>query len=384
MFMIIIIYLCFISMGLPDGVLGAAWPVMHRDFAMPLSAAGIPSMIGSFCTIISALCSDFLTKRLSVAAVITGSLFLTATGLFCVSRAQHFWVFCLMMVPLGLSGGSIDAALNNYVALHYKASIMSWLHASWGVGAFIGPLITAYFLEQGNWRNCYVIPAIAQTVILLIVISAYRKWKSPKAEGKQRKPIPLKEILRVPGVGYITTAFFAYCAFEGVTFIWTGSYLVNVRGITPPTAARYMSLFLIGMTVGRIINGFLSYKLSDKALIKLGCIVTLAGVLIVMIPHVPGVITAAGILVAGLGCAPIYPAIIHSTPDNFGEDKSQSVIGVQMAAAYLGITFIPPLFGALSSITSLNIYPYVLALLITGTFVMSEILNRKVKCRCSS
>ncbi|MBQ7525183.1 MAG: MFS transporter [Abditibacteriota bacterium] len=383
MFMIIIIYLCFISMGLPDGVLGAAWPVMHRDFAVPLSAAGIPSMVCSFCTIISALCSDFLTKRFSVAAVITGSLFLTAASLFGLSRAEHFWLFCLMMIPLGFSGGCIDAALNNYVALHYKASVMSWLHASWGIGAFVGPLITAYFLEQGNWRNCYVIPAIVQGIILLTVLPAYKKWKSPKAEGKQTEPIPLREVLRIPGVGYITTAFFAYCAFEGVTFIWTGSFLVNIRNLTPPTAARYMSLFLLGMTTGRIINGFLSYKLSDKALIKLGCIVTFVGVLIVMIPHVPGVITAAGILIAGLGCAPIYPAIIHSTPDNFGEDKSQAVIGVQMAAAYLGITFVPPLFGALSSVTGLGIYPYVLALLITGTFVMSEILNRRIKCRSS-
>ena len=376
-----LIYISFVSLGLPDALLGAAWPTMCLDFAVPVSLAGVVSVTIAAGTVISSLLSDRLTLWLGAGKVTAFSVGLTALALFGFSVSSEFWHLLIWAIPYGLGAGSVDASLNNYVALHYASRHMSWLHCMWGVGASVGPYVMGTALTGGlSWNAGYRYIALFQAVLTAVLLLSLPLWKNRKKEssgenGAPRAALSLKQILAIPGAKEVLIAFFCYCAAEQTAILWGSTYLVRHCGMAEDTAAGFASLFLIGMTIGRGLNGFLTYKLSDKTLIRLGQGIMLLGVAVMLLPL--GTAAAmTGLLLIGLGCAPIYPCVIHSTPDHFGEENSQAIIGVQMAAAYTGVCLMPPLFGILANHISVSLLPaYVGGITILMIF-MCERLNR--------
>ena len=382
--LLVIIYISFISLGLPDSLLGSAWPSIYPELKVPVSYAGIISMIIALGTIVSSLQSDRLTRKLGTGKVTAFSVGMTAAALFGFFISHSFWMLCLWAVPYGLGAGSVDASLNNYVALHYESRHMSWLHCMWGVGATIGPYIMGFALTGGmTWNGGYRIISVLQIVLTILLAVSLPLWKGKKSadsssENSQAQPraLSIKSILRIPGAKEVMVCFFCYCAVEQTAALWASSYLTLYKGIPAKTAARFAGMFFIGITVGRALSGFLTMKLNDVQMIRLGQGLIGAGVLIMLLPLGAGA-SLAGLIIIGLGCAPIYPCIIHSTPDRFGADRSQAIIGVQMANAYVGTCLMPPLFGLIANHISVSLFPvYMLGILVLMT-VMHELLTRK-------
>ena len=378
-----IIYIAFISLGLPDSMLGAAWPDMYVEFGVPLSCAGILSALIAAGTIVSSLQSDRLTLKLGTGKVTAISVAMTAAALFGFSITHNFWLLCLWAIPYGLGGGSVDASLNNYVALHYKSRHMSWLHCMWGVGAATGPYIMGYALTRGQgWNSGYRIISMMQIVLTAILFLSIPLWKKRSTvieeTGEKRKPMSLKDVLKIKGAKEVLICFFCYCAIEQTAGLWASSYLNLYKGVPVETAASFGAMFFIGITAGRAISGFLTIKLTDLKMIRLGQALILIGIVIMFLP-LNAYTTLAGLIMIGLGCAPIYPCIIHSTPAHFGEDKSQAVIGVQMAFAYTGTLCMPPLFGIIANTITVALLPVYLIILLVLMVVMHEVLLRKTK-----
>lgn len=377
-----IIYIAFISLGLPDALLGSAWPTMYTEFGVPVSYAGIISMIIALGTIISSLQSDRLTRRFGTGKVTAVSVGITASALLGFSFTHSFWLLCLWAVPYGLGAGSVDASLNNYVALHYKSRHMSWLHCMWGIGATAGPYIMGFALSQGQkWNSGYFYIAVLQIILTGILVFSLPLWKGRSAGGESTsaadgKALSLGEIIRIPGAREIMLCFFCYCALEQTSGLWASSYLTLFKSIPAETAARFAGLFYIGITVGRALSGFLTMKLNDVQMIRLGQGIIAAGILTLFLPA-PAFLSLAGLILIGLGCAPVYPCIIHSTPAHFGADKSQAVIGVQMASAYIGTCIMPPIFGLIANHISVGLFPLYLLLILILMFFMHELLTRK-------
>lgn len=362
--LLLLIYFSFISLGLPDGLLGAAWPSMYPQFDVSVSMMGIVSVIISAGTVYTSLKSDAITNRFGAGKVTAVSVGLTAIGILGFATARSFTALCLWAVPYGLGAGSIDAALNNYVALHYKSRHMSWLHCMWGVGAVIGPLIMGFVLNRGHkWNRGYLYVGIIQIVLTAVLLATLQLWESgddSSSPEAKRKPLSLSEVLKIPGVKAVGIAFFCYCAVEQTAAQWAASYLTICHGFTAEDAARYASMFYIGITAGRGVCGFITFRFNDSQMIKMGFAVTAVGIAMLFIPA--SGLTVLGLIVIGLGCAPVYPSLIHATPDHFGREASQAVIGVQMASAYVGITVIPPLFGVVAELTGMSVLPYYLLL----------------------
>lgn len=378
-----VIYLAFISLGLPDGLLGAGWPTMYLELGVPVSYMGIVSMIISAGTIVSSLNSDRLIRKLGTGKVTMISVMMTAAALFGFSFSHSFWTLCVWAIPYGLGAGCVDAALNNYVALHYSSRDMSWLHCMWGVGASVGPYIMSFALSAGQvWNMGYRYVGFLQIGLTAILLLSLPLWKnkngSSEAEGTETsgKALSLKEIFAIPGAKAILLMFFCYCALEQSAGQWASSYLALGKGLDAETAASWGSLFYLGITIGRGINGFIAMKLSDTQMIRMGCGIVATGVVILLLPL--GTTAAlVGLILVGLGCAPIYPCVIHSTPDHFGPERSQALIGVQMAFAYIGTCLMPPLFGLIANHISINLLPVYLVLFLVTMIAMHEILCRK-------
>ena len=375
--LIAIIYLAFISLGLPDSLLGSAWPVMHTDIGVPLSYMGIISTVISIGTIASSLLSDKLTRKFNTETVTVVSVFMTAFALLGFSFSSNLLMLIAFAIPYGLGAGAIDAALNNYVALHYSSRHMSWLHCFWGVGTIVSPFVMSYSLTNSNWNNGYRIISIIQLTIGLILLLSLRLWKTNISQTIQEEnssnSISIKAALKMKGVPQLLIAFFGYCAAEATAMGWSCTYLVEAKGMEEEFAAAYASLFFIGMTAGRFFAGFLMDKLGDKKMINLGSVVILLGIALMIIPIENEVLALVGLVIIGLGCAPIYPCIIHSTPYNFGEENSGSIIGIQMASAYLGTTVIPPIFGFLGKGIGFDIFPIYILIFVILMSLMIEI-----------
>lgn len=393
-----IIYLAFISLGLPDSLLGSAWPTMYQQFGVPISYAGIISMIISAGTIVSSLQSDRLTKKLGTGKVTAISVAATAVALFGFSFSHSFWALCLWAIPYGLGAGSVDASLNNYVALHYESRHMSWLHCMWGVGATAGPYIMGIALSMGQgWNMGYRYIGIIQVVLTAVLVFSIPLWKgrksttenlqnaemeqllenvSEKADTTAEKALSLREILKIAGAKEVMLCFFCYCALEQTAGLWASSYLTLHKGVSSEMAAIFASLFYIGITVGRAISGFITMKLNDTQMVRLGQSIIVLGIMAMVLPG-SNVLALAGLILIGLGCAPIYPCVIHSTPAHFGADKSQAIIGVQMAFAYIGILAMPPLFGVLASRISVALLPCYLFAILVVMVIMHELLTKK-------
>lgn len=385
--LLVIIYLAFISLGLPDSLLGAAWPSIYPELNVPVSYAGIISMIIALGTIVSSLQSDRLTRKLGTGKVTAISVAMTAAALFGFSISHSFVLLCLIAVPYGLGAGSVDASLNNYVALHYESRHMSWLHCMWGVGAATGPYVMGYALTHGmSWNGGYRIIGILQVVLTAILFISLPMWKGRTQAGDDSdkaasgKPLSLKEVIRIPGAKEIMICFFCYCAVEQTTGLWASSYLTLFKHIPVETAARYASLFFIGITAGRAISGFITLKLNDVQMVRLGQAIVALGVVVMLLP-LDNALSLVGLILIGMGCAPIYPCLLHATPAHFGADKSQAIIGVQMASAYVGTCSIPPLFGLIANHISVAMLPVYLLALLACMVAMHELLTRRATNR---
>ncbi len=368
-----VIYLSFISLGLPDSLLGSAWPIMYQELSVPVSWSGIVFMIISAGTVVSALQSDRMTKKLGAGKVTAISVVTTAVALFGFSISHSFIALCLWAIPYGLGAGAVDAALNNYVALHFASRHMSWLHCMWGVGASVGPYVmSAAITHTGRWNNGYRTISIIQIVLSAVIFLSLPLWKGksdPETGDNASKPLPLKDVVRIPGAIQIMIAFFCYCALEQTVGLWASSYLVLHKGIAETTAAAFASLFYIGITAGRGINGFLTIRFSDTQLIHLGQGMIAVGCILMLLP-LPDQAVLAGFIIIGFGCAPIYPCVIHSTPVHFGKENSQAMVGVQMAAAYIGTCLMPPLFGVMTKVIGISFLPFYLLIILAVQFIM--------------
>ncbi len=382
-----VIYLSFISLGLPDSLLGSAWPTIYSELKVPISFAGIISMIISIGTIISSLQSDRLTRNLGTGKVTAISVAITATALFGFSISHSFLSLCLWAIPYGLGAGSVDASLNNYVALNYKSRHMSWLHCMWGVGATLGPYIMGYALNQGMaWNSGYRIIAILQIILTAVLIFSLPLWKkrsdtiSDNGDNITSKPLSFKEIIKIPGAKEVMLCFFCYCALEQTTGLWASSYLTLYKGISADTAASFAGMFFIGITIGRALSGFITMKLNDMQMIKMGQLIIGLGIITLLLP-LGKFVSLIGLILIGLGCAPIYPCIIHSTPSHFGADKSQAIIGVQMASAYVGTCIMPPIFGLIANHITVSLFPIYLLIILIFMIVMYALLNKKTNIK---
>lgn len=383
--LLLIIYLAFISLGLPDSLLGAAWPSIYQELAVPVSYAGGISMIIAVGTIISSLQSDRINKKWGTGKVTAFSVLMTAVALFGFSISHSYLALCLWAIPYGLGAGSVDAALNNYVALHYTSRHMSWLHCMWGVGASLGPYIMGYVLTNGSsWNMGYRYIALMQFVLTAVLLFSLPMWKHKtsadvKDDSEKREPLPLKKIIGIPGAKEVMVTFFCYCATEQTTGLWASSYLMLNRGLSEDTAASFASLFFVGITIGRALGGFLTLKLNDTQMIRLGQALIAVGAFSLFLPFGErGALT--GLILIGLGCAPIYPSIIHSTPDRFGADKSQAIIGVQMASAYVGTCLMPPVFGVIANHINVSLLPiYLLFILVIMVLMHEKLLKATSK-----
>ena len=413
--LLVIIYIAFISLGLPDSVLGAAWPSMFEVLGVPVGYAGIITMIIAGSTIISSLASNFLNKKLGTGRVMVISVAITATALFGFSVSSKFWHLCLIGIPYGLGAGSVDASLNNYVALHYKPRHMSWLHCFWGVGTMIGPIVMSRFIAGGGvWTQGYRAISIFQVILTGVLLLSLPLWKkveklegvaedlvntraeargirnehecakcparlSPPEEKKSDSDVTLKSVVKIPGVLSAVLAFLCYCAIEATTGFWATTYMVFARGIDINLATSWAMLFFIGITVGRFLNGFISERFGDKNMIRVGAGIIFVALVLMTLPISNKWIVLSVFVLAGLGCAPIYPCMIHATPIRFGKENSQALIGLQMACAYSGSTFCPPIFGIIVQKLSIKLLPFYGLLFVIFLIIFTENLNKKTK-----
>lgn len=378
-----IIYLAFISLGLPDAVFGGSWPTMYQEFDVPVSYAGIITVIISIGTIVSSLQSDRMTYKLGTGKVTAMSVAMTALALFGFSMSHSFIELCLWSIPYGLGAGGVDASLNNYVAVHYSSRVMSWLHCMWGLGAMTGPYVLGFVLTGGGvWNSGYKVIALLQVALTIVLVISLPLWKKrevvidEKGDEVPAQALGMKEIFSIKGAKDIMLAFFCYCALEQTAGLWASSYMVLHKGVPEAVAASYASMFYIGITAGRFVSGFLTMKFNDKQMIRLGMTVLALGVLVLFLP-LSEYISLAGFVLIGIGCAPIYPCIIHSTPDIFGADKSQAIVGVQMASAYVGSLLMPTVFGIIANHITVSLLPMYLCVIFVVMLVMYE---RLVRC----
>ena len=375
-----LIYLSFISLGLPDALLGSAWPSMYTELNVPLSSAGLISMIIAAGTVVSSLMSERMTRRFGPGKGTAFSVGLTAVSLGGFALSSSYWQLCLLAVPYGLGAGSVDACLNNFVALHYASRHMSWLHCMWGIGASVGPHIMGRAITAGqSWHAGYGYIAVLQIVLTFVLLMSLPKWKQPTDSGAQSRPmepVTLRQALFIRGVREVLTCFFCYCALEQTAGLWASSYLVLKNGLPAEKAASLAALYYMGLTVGRALSGFLTLRLDDRAMVRTGFVLILLGVVCVPLG---GGATLAGLVILGLGSAPIYPCLIHSTPGFFGAGNSQAIIGMQMASAYVGTCLMPPLFGLIAQTVSVALYPLFLSVFLAVMFISFEKLMKLYK-----
>lgn len=379
--LIAVIYLAFISLGLPDSLLGSAWPTMQVVFQVPSSYAGYISMTISCMTIISALASPALIKKIHTKWIVVLSIGLTVGGLIGFSFSGQYWLLFLFAVPYGLGAGSVDAALNHYVANHYSSSVMNFLHCFYGLGAVISPNIMAMALKYAHWNEGYRWTAYVQLGILAVCLLSLPLWKSNDAAQEQgaEETAGIRETVKVPGVILTLIAFFSYCAGEATCFLWTSSYFAGTKqGMSEELIASFGSLIFAGLMLGRLISGFVSNHLGDRKLIRIGIGVELLGILLVALPFRGYVAAAAGFLIIGTGMGPIYPAIQHMAPVNFGKKYSAAVIGLQMASAYVGSMFMPTAFGKLQEAAGIWIMPLYLAVFALLNIILLEMVYRQI------
>lgn len=392
--LLLMIYLAFVSLGLPDALLGSAWPIMYQEFAVPVSYSGTVFMIICGGTILSSLNSEKLNRRFGTGKITAISVLLTAIALFGFSISHSFLMLCLFAIPYGLGAGSVDAALNHYVALHYSSRHMSWLHCMWGLGASVGPYIMGFVLQRGEpWSRGYLIVSLIQFALAIALFCSLSLWKkkpeeltenaasTAKQEAPKQRALSLKEVFAIPGAKECMASFYSYCALEQTVGLWAGSFMVLALGMEENLAASFVALYYFGITFGRFLSGFFTMKWKDEQLVLGGSAIVFFGIFLLFTPWSKAMVLPALILI-GLGCAPVYPSVIHSTPYNFGVEHSSALIGAQMASAYVGTLIMPPLFGVLGRSFSMKLFPYYsMFLLLLMIFAYRRMLQETKKAK---
>ncbi|MDK2807372.1 MAG: hypothetical protein PWP24_101 [Clostridiales bacterium] len=376
--LLIIIYLCFIGLGLPDSLLGTAWPEMYLELGIPVSFEGFGAAIITIGTIISSLNAARLIKRFGTLKIVIGSTLLTAVAILGYGYAPNFFVVLLLGIPMGLGAGAIDTALNNYMAVHYKASHMNWLHCFWGLGAMLGPVVMSVFMKRElGWRYGYLMIAVVQFFIVVILFATIPVWKVQRDSTTSEEHVVMKlfDLMKVKGVKLAMLTFLCYCATEYTIVCWGSTYLVKHRGVSTATAAAWISIYYMGITAGRMLCGFLAMKIKNQQLIRVGLFTVMLGAIVLLLP-LPAIAAFFGLALVGLGCAPVFPGMISETPKRFGEGLSQAVIGVEMTAAYVGVLLLPTLFGFLAAHISMAIIPFFLLLLVITMIGATTKLNQ--------
>ncbi len=379
-FLIVIIYLAFIGMGLPDSLLGSAWPSMYPELGVPVSYSGIIFIIISIGTVVSSLLSDNLNRRVGTPKITFVSMILTTVALLGFALSHNFIFLCIWAIPYGLGAGSVDAALNNFIAMNFTSKYMSWLHCMWGIGATVGPYIMGFSLARSKWNTGYAIIGVMLLLLTVMIYFSLPLWRDKNmvfkvlAGKKDPRSLSLKEVIDTPGTKAIMISFFGYAAAEQTVNLWASTYLTQTRNFTDSTAAKYAGLFFLGITLGRIISGFVTIHFNDEQMVRIGQGIMGAGVLMLILP-LGNTVALIGLVAIGFGCAPIYPSMLHATPSHFGADRSQSIIGVQMAAYYVGTSAMPPLFGIISRKLSLGLFPWFLLLMLVIMILSHERMN---------
>lgn len=361
---LVMIYIAFIGLGLPDPLLGAAWPMMYSDLGVPISSMGILSMIISGGTIVSSLFAGVVTKRMGTGLLTATSVAMTAAALLGFSLSRSFFALCLWAIPYGLGAGAVDAALNHYVTVHYAARHMNWLHCFWGVGTVTSPYIMGAIMGGGaGWQKGYLCVAIIQAVISAALFLTVPKWQRSNNDAesdKNGKKITVRELLTSRGVPLMLAIFFCYCAMEQTAGMWASSYLHEFKGVNAEFAASCGALFYMGITIGRLLSGFITEKMGEKRLIGVGMGIFTFAIVLIALDRSGYYLTLAGLFLTGLGCAPVYPSMLHLTPQFVGKEKGLYLVGIQMASAYVGINLMPPLFGVLSDHIWNGLFPFFL------------------------
>jgi len=393
---LLLIYLTFICFGLQDPVIGSAWPSINAALNIPLSYAGYISMIIAAGRLISSILGEKVIRRFGAGLTVSFSALILCASLFGYSFSSSFLMLCVWSFPLSLGVGFVDVSLNNYVALHYKAKHMNWLHCFWSTGASIGPVIMSFYLAGGlPWNAAFRMFAIFLGCLTVLLFAALPLWKKnnpptalavntasaiidhlPSGDGKVKR-IYFKDLITLAGVKQALVLFFCYISLQMTIVFWGSSYLVTVKNILPETAAAWISIYYIGLTSGRLISGFLTIKLNNRQMLRLGYSIIACGIAALLLPF-DSASLMPGFLILGIGCAPIFPCLVHETPKNFGSQRSQAIIGIQMASGNAGLLVIPPLLGKTASVFGFNIFPYFLAVLLVTSIIMFEILNKKV------
>ncbi|MFV0362932.1 MAG: MFS transporter [Suipraeoptans sp.] len=377
--LLIVIYITFISLGLPDSLFGSAWSTIRMDFGIGLSMASPITMTISFCTVISSLSYDFLVKKFKTQYITTVSVLFTALALFGFSLVGHYAFFIVLAIPLGLGAGAVDTGLNNYVAVHFKPHHMGWLHGFWGLGALLGPMLMSIFLgNDGGWRTGYKLIGIIQFTLVAVLIISLPLWKHAKPNSAyvaKEEPTFKGPVIRTPGLIFAMLIFLFYCGVEQSFGVWAASYFTEVRGLSASVAARWSSFYFIGLTIGRFATGFLTFKFTNIKLIRFGVISMLTGALLFIIPG-PNILSLLGLIVTGVGSAPIFPSMIHETPARFGVAMSQKIMGIQMASSYVGVVLIPPIVGAVADLTiGIVVLPIFIMIFSILLFICNQALN---------
>ncbi len=379
--LLIVIFIDFIGLGIPDSLFGAAWPAINRDFGLPISAANAVTVTMTVCSIISSLMSSKLTEKFSTSKIAAVSTALTAVGLFGFSISKNIYMMFFFTLFLGFGAGAIDAVLNNYVAVHYRASHMNFLHCFYGIGVTLSPYLMSLALKNRSWQSGYHLAFIIQLVISIIAFASLPLWQkngrlSESSDEKSEKS-SFAELIKLPGIKSTWLVFFGSCALEYVSGTWSSSFLVNSRGITVDRAALFVTVYYGGIAFGRFLSGIFSSKLKPQQIILIGTILIIPAIVLVSQPFIPNLI-AVGMFLIGLGNGPLYPNMVHLTPIRFGAQRSQAVMGSQMAAAYIGILSMPTLTGFLAQKFSTDIFPYCLAVLY-GIMLISLIATNMAK-----
>ncbi len=378
--LLIVIYLSFISLGLPDSLLGAAWPAMQSDLGTPVYAAGCISLIISCGTVISSLLADGLLRRFSCGIVSGCSVLLTAVGMYGFSAAESLRMLCLSAIPCGLGAGAVDAALNHYVAVHYPARHLLWLHCFWGIGCALSPVLMGAALQSGSgWQGGCRAVAMIQIVLTGMLFCALPLWRKTAVESEAQPHIPMRILLRMSGVPQTLLTVLCYAALESTAILWASSFCVQVRGMHPKTAAQAASLLFLGITAGRLLCGFLTRRFGTQCLIRAGLCGIACGLLLLILP-LPAPAACAGLIILGTGCAPVSPCITHDTPVRFGKAYAQELIGMQTSAAYIGTSLMPPLFGLLTQCAGMEVLPLFLAMFLAMTALLTDPAVRAESC----
>ncbi|MFL0269416.1 MFS transporter [Candidatus Clostridium radicumherbarum] len=384
--LLIIIYIAFISLGLPDSMLGAAWPTIRTNLSLPIAGAGLISMIISGGTIISSIMSGKLIRKLGTGKLTLISVFMTAMALLGFSFSKNYLWLCIMAIPLGLGAGAVDAGLNNFVALHFSARHMSWLHCFWGIGATAGPIImSAAITLRGSWQKGYFTVAVIQSCLVLVLFISLPLWRAFHDNGQEDtiEEDTNQNLFKLPGIGPALLGFFCYCALESTAGLWGASYLVQNKGVAASVAAGWISMYYLGITIGRLINGFITAKFSNPDLIRGGQAIIGIGAALLLI-FSQSYVNLLGLILIGMGCAPIYPSMLHETPVRFGKNNSSKLMGVQMAFAYIGTTIVPPTLGVIFGRVGIQFYPIFILVLLIIMFASSEKIDKIVACRSAN